>query len=685
MALLETLVDPLDGTSLNAVLWRAYAGGGVLPTISDGAAHLLPVSAPAQTDILVDSVTTYDFDGSHIDFRRTVVTPETSGASAAFVYLAQLSGGTLATFSAVLSVADDGTGLGYMNYVGGLTPASVTFDPDHTWFRIALASGVLTYSSSADGTTWTPMVNGTSSGTLAANVDDPVHVIWGGGLSGDSNAAYRFEGFGPPAEGDTTEVTAEASAQWNTQGPPVALATARWNVAPPPSVTWTGDTVAEVTVEAYPGTFAVASGFWPAAATARITVVANAGTFELGAGPPVWEAETAGISVEAWGGVFLVGSLVYGDDFYAPVLLSGLSGVASANLSAATLQTGEPYTHGTDRSWWFRYNAAGPGVLTISSLDATAHWIDVYETGGSTSIDDLQLLGSAERASTAVNLAIPVSSGAYYVRVTSSVADADIAITYNATVEAGELIAEISGDSALVQAPSSVTIGVLNAAPGETVRFEFSPPPSEWQPSGTTRPIELAEIAADASGVISGAVIDVPEVQAGSHAITVRGLTSGRIDTVVVTVQADPTPDDEEIETPEEPDFVVGYWALHDYAPGGLGTFTFPINPSSMSSPHAPRNITTEHTVAADGQPILWEGGLTAHQWQFAGYLDSQAHYDALVAFYQTNRRFQLQDHRGRRWIVGITGLDIKPRRNSAKPWAHEYTVQAHIYGQVVS
>ena len=99
-----------------------------------------------------------------------------------------------------------------------------------------------------------------------------------------------------------------------------------------------------------------------------------------------------------------------------------------------------------------------------------------------------------------------------------------------------------------------------------------------------------------------------------------------------------------------------------------------------MASPHAPRTYLVDRTVAPDGQPQVWEGGLRAHEWSFSGYADTQPHIDALVAFTRLGRRFHLRDHRNRVLTVTFTALDMRPVRNIGRPLAQRYAVQALVY-----
>jgi hypothetical protein len=69
-----------------------------------------------------------------------------------------------------------------------------------------------------------------------------------------------------------------------------------------------------------------------------------------------------------------------------------------------------------------------------------------------------------------------------------------------------------------------------------------------------------------------------------------------------------------------------------------------------------------------------------AVDWEFAGYLDTEADLEALNAWLALNKRFYLIDHRQRNWVVTFVSFDPQPKRVFATPYAHTYTVKALIY-----
>lgn len=107
-------------------------------------------------------------------------------------------------------------------------------------------------------------------------------------------------------------------------------------------------------------------------------------------------------------------------------------------------------------------------------------------------------------------------------------------------------------------------------------------------------------------------------------------------------------------------------------------TWTFPRNPSSMTSPFAARAVTSMRTTA--GKLLTYEGASPAQQWQFSGPILHKGEIDTLYNWvYNRKRRVQLVDHFGRTITLVFTGLEITPKRRTGYYWSHDYTCSALI------
>jgi len=113
-----------------------------------------------------------------------------------------------------------------------------------------------------------------------------------------------------------------------------------------------------------------------------------------------------------------------------------------------------------------------------------------------------------------------------------------------------------------------------------------------------------------------------------------------------------------------------------------LDEFEFTYNPSRMSSPFVVRSYTIDVTTSPEGQALIYESLPKTVDWDFAGFLDTEADLLAFAEYAALNRRFFCIDHRDRAWIITITDFDPQPKRAIGLPYAHNYTVRAVLFGE---
>ena len=240
-------------------------------------------------------------------------------------------------------------------------------------------------------------------------------------------------------------------------------------------------------------------------------------------------------------------------------------------------------------------------------------------------------------------------------------------------------------NAALYQAPTVLTFTVTGGWPADDVTVDVD---------GTV----LLTTVLDSDGALAptSVAIDATLGTVGSHTLTVTSLTGdpGYTTSFPFTIEIAPPPDAVDPGADADPVIVPGAdtgtgvykWVLQDLAPSGIGSYVFPANPLSMTSPHGARVLQQSHTTSAvTGQFHISEPGAVAQEWQFAGVCTTQAFYDKLVQFYELPRRFYLIDHRNRAWKVAFTSLDFKARKRtnlngSLTDWVHDYTVSALIF-----
>lgn len=124
-------------------------------------------------------------------------------------------------------------------------------------------------------------------------------------------------------------------------------------------------------------------------------------------------------------------------------------------------------------------------------------------------------------------------------------------------------------------------------------------------------------------------------------------------------------------------------WKFQDPADSsGAGTYTFPWNPKTMTSPFPDKAITMKGTTAVDGQTLMWEGMSQPASWSFGGAIKDAAHYEAMRAWvYDRQGRLFVWDHFGRRLIVVLKKFNPSPaeKMRIGRYWYHTYTIDAVV------
>lgn len=121
-------------------------------------------------------------------------------------------------------------------------------------------------------------------------------------------------------------------------------------------------------------------------------------------------------------------------------------------------------------------------------------------------------------------------------------------------------------------------------------------------------------------------------------------------------------------------------WVLTDPLDtnANTNTYTFPRNPSEMTSVFAPQSI-DEHT-SGRGTQILIAGDLTPQTWTFSGTFLHKSEIDTLHGWiYRRKRYVYLTDHFGRKITLVFQGMEATPKQRSGYYWSHDYTVTALV------
>lgn len=127
-------------------------------------------------------------------------------------------------------------------------------------------------------------------------------------------------------------------------------------------------------------------------------------------------------------------------------------------------------------------------------------------------------------------------------------------------------------------------------------------------------------------------------------------------------------------------------WELRD--PATSETWTFPLNPNRMTSPHAPRSLTIMATAPSQAaqtmQGRVIENNQDPYEWTFSGRIRTQEHHDELYRWSRKVGRLELTDHFDRVWSIRMIQFIPDEKRPSQRaPWRFEYDVKTLNYGLV--
>jgi len=452
-------------------------------------------------------------------------------------------------------------------------------------------------------------------------------------------------------------------------------------------VTVSGATAtATVQAESSGGAASLGTGVVVVGVTAVVNVAAYGGTASLvsGTGPITLAGATATINVTAPAGSAAVGSVVAGDMWQAPTVNSSTGGGTTWSTASYVSQTDEPPDAAGYRSRWFKFTGSA-GDFTFTATAGTAVIVEVYDVGSNlTDPSEWSLAGTSTGTTATVSSVFPDSENGIYVRVAATT-DTSYSITLNYSTEAAPTDDSSGGTGGLLQvydpvievAPGSVTFAIFNLNEEETVSVNLIPNPFGWSSLSVT---------ADESGVILGESFELPgELPAGTYTLRATHGSGTASDSFLIQSEPilHPENDDDTATDDAPPAGPFTRWTFVDPA-GLMSDFVFTYNPSTMTAPYVPRTYVSDSTTSPVGQAQVWEALSPGADWQFDGYLDSEAELDALLEWLDVNRRIWVIDHRQRKWVVALVSIDPQPKRVFATPYATAYSVKALLFKEAV-
>ena len=164
MALVESLVDPFNGTSLNTGLWTQTLGHTTTMSYNaTGASVNMPSTTNASDIGQLTSNATYDFTGSSITLHTvTALNVATAASESMLLYI---DGNNFTRI-----VAFNGNIYFQINKAAAVTTvASIAYSATtHAYWRMSESTNVVTWWTSSDGVSWTSQGTFTHGMTLTA-------------------------------------------------------------------------------------------------------------------------------------------------------------------------------------------------------------------------------------------------------------------------------------------------------------------------------------------------------------------------------------------------------------------------------------------------------------------------------------------------------------------------------------
>ncbi len=114
-------------------------------------------------------------------------------------------------------------------------------------------------------------------------------------------------------------------------------------------------------------------------------------------------------------------------------------------------------------------------------------------------------------------------------------------------------------------------------------------------------------------------------------------------------------------------------WTLSD--PVTSATYVFHINPASGGAPQYKKTTGHQSTTAPGGNVLRWEGADEPQVLSIQGTILEEAHYQAMVTWWQKRYPVVLTDHIGRSMTIYITEFLPETAWVGTHPFRHKFTM----------
>lgn len=122
-------------------------------------------------------------------------------------------------------------------------------------------------------------------------------------------------------------------------------------------------------------------------------------------------------------------------------------------------------------------------------------------------------------------------------------------------------------------------------------------------------------------------------------------------------------------------------WTLTDNSTGSPEVWPFPINPNEFVPPNRRANITEEMAVAANGNPVLFQGRDQVRRGSMSGASRGSQMFTDLVAWTSKWYPLVLTDDLTNSYQILIVDVTWKRLHRTNEPHRYDYTIEFLVVG----
>jgi len=118
-------------------------------------------------------------------------------------------------------------------------------------------------------------------------------------------------------------------------------------------------------------------------------------------------------------------------------------------------------------------------------------------------------------------------------------------------------------------------------------------------------------------------------------------------------------------------------WKFDD--PVTAESYVFEISANAGGSPTFNKTVSEKNTAGPGGATLIFEGQDQVQSFEFSGLVLTQAHYEAMVAWFNKRYTVMITDDINREFFIYITSFEPKRMTAVNRPWKHQYTCKAVV------